>query len=115
MRLNENALAKLNTRKRNVLDMTETGLYTLEEAQARMSKLKDEEDVLQSNINLLKRKIEIQETNHLEVRRNKLISIQSVIERIENSTEINRLYKMIIRKVDYIRSDDLVDIKVEFL
>lgn len=54
-------------------------------------------------------------TNQLEIKRDKIISIKEVIDTIESKSEINRLYKTIIKRVEYIRDDNNVEIKVEFL
>lgn len=54
-------------------------------------------------------------TNQLEIKRDKIISIKEVIDNIESKSEINRLYKTIIKRVEYIRDDNNVEIKVEFL
>ena len=54
-------------------------------------------------------------TNQLEIKRDKIISIKEVIDTIESKSEINRLYNTIIKRVEYIRDDNNVEIKVEFL
>ena len=80
LKLNVKSLEKLNSRKKNILDMTEAGLYSIEDAKLKMNKLQEEIQYLQCKVNNLKKDIEIQSTNHLEVKRDKLISILKAIE-----------------------------------
>lgn len=113
--LNKKALLKIDTRKSKILDMTEAGLYTVEDAKERIAKLQDETQYLNFNINRLEKEIEIQNTNNLEVKRDKLISIQSIISQTEDKAEVNKLYKTILKNVKYTRIDNSVSIEVEFL
>lgn len=115
LKLNVKSLEKLNSRKKNILDMTEAGLYSIEDAKLKMNKLQEEIQYLQCKVNNLKKDIEIQSTNHLEVKRDKLISIQAIIDKTESKIEINRLYKTILKRVAYTRVGNSVNIEVEFL
>lgn len=113
--LNTEALEKVKTRRSNILGMIEEGLYNIAEGKIKIDKIKEEIHYLQCNINKLKKEIEIQSTNHLEIKRDKLITVKSVIEKTESKAEINKLYKTILKRVIYVRIDNNVDIKVEFL
>lgn len=109
------SLDKLNTKRKNILHMIEEGLYTIVEGKAKINDLQEEITYLQSNINKLNKEKAIHSTNQLEIKRDKIISIKEVIDTIESKSEINRLYKTILKKVEYIRDDNNVEIKVEFL
>ena len=109
------SLDKLNTKRKNILNMIEEGLYTIAEGKAKINDLQEEITYIQSNINKLKKEKVIHSTNQLEIKRDKIISIKEVIDNIESKSEINRLYKTIIKRVEYIRDDNNVEIKVEFL
>ena len=95
--------------------MIEEGLYTIAEGKAKINDLQEEITYIQSNINKLKKEKAIHSTNQLEIKRDKIISIKEVIESIDSKSEINRLYKTILKKVEYTRDDNNVEIKVEFL
>lgn len=109
------SLEKLNIKRKNILHMIEEGLYTIVEGKAKINDLQEEISYLQSNINKLKKEKAIHSTNQLEIKRDKIISIKEVIDTIESKSEINRLYKTILKKVEYTRYDNNVEIKVEFL
>ena len=109
------SLDKLNTKRKNILNMIEEGLYTIAEGKAKINDLQEEITYIQSNINKLKKEKAIHSTNQLEIKRDKIISIKEVIESIDSKSEINRLYKTILKKVEYTRDDNNVEIKVEFL
>lgn len=113
--LNKKSLEQIDKRKGKILDMTEAGLYTVEDAKIKIGNLQEEMLYLQCNINNLQKEIDIHNSNYLEVKRDKLTSIQSVISTTENKTEINKLYKTILKGVKYTRIDDCVNIEVEFL
>ena len=95
--------------------MTEAGLYSIEDAKLKMNKLQEEIQYLQYTVNNLKKDIELQSMNHLEVKRDKLVSIQAIIDKTESKIEINRLYKTILKRVAYTRVGNSVNIEVEFL
>ena len=106
------SLDKLNTKRKNILNMIEEGLYTIAEGKAKINDLQEEITYIQSNINKLKKEKAIHSTNQLEIKRDKIISIKEVIDNIESKSEINRLYKTINKRVEYIRDDNNVEIKV---
>lgn len=113
--LNIKSLEKLSARKTNILDMIEAGLYNIAEGKSKIDKVKEEIHYIQCNISKLKKDIEIQNTNHLEIKRDKLITVKSVIKKTESKAEINRLYKTILKRVNYTRIGNDVNITVEFL
>lgn len=115
LNLNKKSLTKIEIRKNKILDMTEAGLYTVEDAKIKIEKLKEEIQYLQYNIKKLEKEIEGESTNHLEIKRDKLVSIQSIISKTESKAEINKLYKTILKNVKYTRIDNSVNIEVEFL
>lgn len=105
----------MDARKNKILDMTEAGLYTVEAAKEKILKLQDDIQYLNMNINKLEKEIEAQSSNNLEVKRDKLTSIQSIISRTESKAEINKLYKTILKNVKYTRVDNSINVEVEFL
>lgn len=115
LNLNKKNLLKMDKRKSKILDMTEAGLYTVETAKEKILKLQDEIQYLKANINKLEKEIESQSTDYLEVKRDKLTSIQSIISQTESKAEINKLYKTILKNVKYTRIDNSINVEVEFL
>ena len=115
LNLNKKSLTKIEIRKNKILDMTEAGLYTVEDAKIKIEKLKEETQYLQYNIKKLEKEIEGESTNYLEIKRDKLVSIQSIISKTESKAEINKLYKTILKNVKYTRIDNSVNIEVEYL
>ena len=115
LNLNKTNLSKMDARKNKILDMTEAGLYTVEAAKEKILKLQDDIQYLNTNINKLEKEIEAQSSNNLEVKRDKLTSIQSIISRTESKAEINKLYKTILKNVKYTRVDNSINVEVEFL
>lgn len=115
LNLNRRALDKLEVRQQNILDMTEAGLYTLEIAKSKIENLREEGQYLQLNINRLNNELELQNSDDIKEKRDKLVSIQSVLSNTDSKAEINRLYKTIIKRVNYMRVDNDISIEVEFL
>lgn len=109
------SIASLSSRKDRILEMAEGGLYTIAEAKEKINKLQEEEDVLRIDIEKLQIEINSYNNDTLEAKVDKIKSIRDIISRTDSKAEINKLYKTIIKRVEYLRTGDNVDITVEFL